>query len=164
MRKILMTATMIMGGMLLAATVADASQEVYRWVDKEGVVHYGDRAPEGVKATPVTVKPNTVQSVPSKKHVTPTTAPVAAPDANAAPELSIAEQKRQARAAKRAEFAEKARQTESQCAIMRNQKAFVEPSPRVLVKDDDGTTRRLTDSERASMLNEANAYLNANCQ
>jgi hypothetical protein len=46
---------------------------------------------------------------------------------------------------------------------MRRQKAFVEPSPRVLVDDGSGGTRRLDDNEREQMLNEANAYLAENC-
>ncbi len=163
MQRILMTAIMVMAGLLFAAPGANASRDVYRWVDKQGVVHFGDRVPEGVKAIVVTVKPNTVQSVQSEKPVMPATTTDQTPDADAGPELSYAEQQRQERAERRMKFAEKARKTEAQCEIMRHQKAFVEPSPRVLVKDDDGTVRRLNDSEREDMLNEANAFLKANC-
>ncbi|MBT8085650.1 MAG: DUF4124 domain-containing protein [Woeseia sp.] len=31
--------------LILGATLADASQRLYRWVDKNGVVHYGDSVP-----------------------------------------------------------------------------------------------------------------------
>ncbi len=46
---------------------------------------------------------------------------------------------------------------------MRKQKAWVEPSPRVLVQDEDGTTRRLEDDEREQILKEADDFLAANC-
>ena len=121
-----------------------------------------------MEAVPVSVKPNTVQSV------QPTNRQQAA-DPNAAgtgdeavagegaPELSYAEQRRQDRAKRKKDNREEARKLEANCEIMRRQKAFVEPSPRVLVDDGQGGTRRLYDDERQEMLNEANAFLAENC-
>jgi hypothetical protein len=34
-----------------------ASAQVYKWVDEQGVTHYGERPPQGQKATPVTATP-----------------------------------------------------------------------------------------------------------
>ncbi len=74
-----------------------------------------------------------------------------------------AEQRRQSRAERRQKYTEEKQKLESQCETMRRQKAFVEPSPRVLVNDEDGNPRRLGDNERDNLLNEANAFLAKNC-
>ena len=77
--------------------------------------------------------------------------------------LSVAEQRRQARAERRQKYNEDKQQTESQCKTVRAQKDFVEPNPRVIVQDEYGNPRRLNDREREEMLNEANAFLDKNC-
>ena len=46
---------------------------------------------------------------------------------------------------------------------MQSQKDFLEPSTRVLVRDEDGNMRRLDNNEREEGLREANAFLAANC-
>jgi len=148
---------------LASASVAVAAQ-VYRWLDKDGVVHYGDRAPQGVEATLVGVKPNTIQiSRPEPPAPAPEDAETAPAEAEAEP-LSYAEQRRQDREERRRESREKARELEADCETMRERKAFLEPSPRVLVEDEDGTTRRLDDNERIRLLEEANTFLARNCR
>ena len=37
----------------MLASFAAASQPIYKWVDANGRTHYGEKPPEGVKATPV---------------------------------------------------------------------------------------------------------------
>ncbi|HUL93734.1 MAG TPA: DUF4124 domain-containing protein [Burkholderiales bacterium] len=39
--------------LILAATVAPAFAQVFKWVDDRGVTHYGERPPRGGKATEV---------------------------------------------------------------------------------------------------------------
>jgi hypothetical protein len=39
--------------LLLLAAAAAHAQQLYRWVDKDGKVHYGDKPPAGVAAKPV---------------------------------------------------------------------------------------------------------------
>jgi hypothetical protein len=36
-----------------------AAAQVYKWVDEHGVTHYGERPPQGQKASPVTATPST---------------------------------------------------------------------------------------------------------
>jgi hypothetical protein len=48
--------TVLAIALLLAAAAATHAQ-VYRWVDEQGKVHYGERPPSGAKATPVETKP-----------------------------------------------------------------------------------------------------------
>lgn len=42
---------------LLLAAAAATHAQVYRWVDEQGKVHYGERPPSGAKVTPVETKP-----------------------------------------------------------------------------------------------------------
>jgi hypothetical protein len=39
--------------LILAAAFAPASAQVFKWVDERGVTHYGERPPQGGKATEV---------------------------------------------------------------------------------------------------------------
>lgn len=171
MRKQVLSIGTLAAIALMAATAVTA-QQIYRWVDTDGVVHFGNLPPEGVEAQAISVRANTVQSVPARKAMEPGAGeapadgdPAAAGDGGAAPaaDLSFAAQRRKDRADRRVEQAEEARELAARCAAMREQKAWVEPSPRVLVQDDDGTTRRLDDSEREKLLKEANDFLAANC-
>lgn len=146
----------------MLAVAADATGQVYRWVDENGVVHYGDRAPQGVEATLVGVKPNTVPiSRPEPKA--PTAEGATEAGADEAEPLSYAEQRRRERAERREEYAAAERERNANCNAMRSRKAYLEPSPRVLVEDEDGEVRRLDDEERLRLLDEANAYLAENC-
>lgn len=151
-----------MACLLLAFFTAAAAGQIYRWVDEEGVVHFGQIVPQGVEAEAVGVRPNTVQiDRGTAKKGEPAAADAAT--AGAEPELSAAERSRQERAERRQQAQQQAERVAAQCAQMRRQKAFLEPSPRVLVQDEDGTVRRLEDAEREKGLAEANAFLAANC-
>jgi hypothetical protein len=171
MRKPTLLMGITMACVLLAATAPAEAQQVYRWVDENGVVHFGDLPPEGVEATPVSVRPNAVQSVSPGNPAKPagpapgeTAEPGAGGETGGEPELSLAEQRRKERSERREENARQARELEQQCDAMRKQKNWLEPSPRVLVRAEDGSTRRLDDAERERVLAEANAFLQANCQ
>lgn len=148
----------------LTAPDAQAADQVYRWVDEAGVVHYGDRPPEGVKATVVGVKPNAVQIASPEPASRPPTGEEAADPEAAESELSYAEQSRQERAERRRQQQEEARKLQAECAVMQRQKDWVEPSPRVIVEDEEGNPRRLDDDERLKLLAEANAFLEKNCR
>ena len=52
---------------VLAALVvcSSASAQMYKWVDKDGKVHYSDQAPPGVNAEPVQLKPLTTMDAPA---------------------------------------------------------------------------------------------------
>ena len=153
---------------LVSATItmprANAAKAVYRWVDGDGIVHFSDRAPEGVNASELALKPSPVELGNSAKNAGSSPDPETTADAEDEAPLSVAEQRRQARAERRQKYTEEKQKMESQCETMRRQKDFVEPSPRVLVQGEDGNPRRLEDNEREEMLNEANAFLAKNCK
>lgn len=159
------TNTLALGlALALIAQAAPAADQVYRWVDGQGVVHYGDHPPEGVKATLVGVKPNTVQIASPEPASRPATGEEAADPEAAEPAPSYAEQSRLDRADKRRQQQEEARKLQAECAVMQRQKDWVEPSPRVIVEDGEGNSRRLDDDERLKLLEEASAFLEKNCR
>jgi hypothetical protein len=170
MQRILIVTLLALATTLAGSGNAYGNQQVFRWVDENGVVHFGDRPPENVEAIPVRVRPNTVSTVPAKKpapepaddSAADPAAPATGPGTETA-ELSVAEQRRQERQSKRREQAEKDRITAQNCALWREQKARIEPNPRILVDDGSGGVRRMEDQERLGLLEEANAFLAENC-
>lgn len=154
---------------LLALAAGPAFAEpIYRWVDDSGTVHFGTEAPPGVNAVLVEMKAAPAAS--ADPYPRPATAEAPAADAkdqsagdNEKP-LSPAEKSRQERAARQAKAAEERKQVEAKCEAMRQQLAWTEPHPRVIVSTPDGGTRRLSDDERMKMVNEAKTYIAENCQ
>ena len=157
--------TLFLGVFFLSQALA--GEAIFRWVDEDGNVHFGDRAPQGVEAVQINVKPNTVplvqsgaNALPDPGQATEGTEPGMEPEAEP---LSAAQQRRQDRAERRREQAEKDRIKAVNCEVMRNQKRQVEPSTRVMIDDGNGGVRRLTDQERQELLKESNDYLSENC-
>lgn len=48
--------------LLVAAAPACLGQTTYKWTDERGVVHYGEKAPANVRATPVDTQPYGVET------------------------------------------------------------------------------------------------------
>lgn len=140
-----------------------AAEEVYRWVDENGVVHFGDRAPQQGEVEKVAIQPS------SGVHASPTSEPAipkpAIPDEEQKtdPQLSVAQQRRDARAVIKQENTESAEATSRNCTQARDVVAQLEPSPRVNVTHEDGTVTRMDDNDRLEKLNEAKAFVADNC-
>ena len=166
MKKVQLYVFLVLLGGMVYLSQALAAEAIYRWVDEDGNVHFGNRAPQGIEAVQINVKPNTVPLVQSGANAladpgNPNAGAEAAVDGEEP--LSVAEQIRHNRAELRREQAAKDRIKAVNCEVMRNQKSQVEPSTRVMVDDGNGGVRRLTDQERQDMLTEANNYLSENC-
>lgn len=138
---------------LACVTVTTVAGEVYRWVDENGVVHFGDRAPEQGDAEKVAIQPS------SGVHVAPDSEP-AAPYAE---QKSAAQQRRDERAEVNQENQVRAEVTSEICTQARNVVAQLEPSPRVNVTHEDGTVTRMDDNDRLEKLGEAQAFIEENC-
>lgn len=152
-----------MASVCLAAAGAWAKTEVYRWVDKDGVVHFGDQEPRAGKAEVVPIRPapdNTRQpAVPEKPA-----ASAAQPTQKAAePEPTYAQKKRAERDKRRQEAAEKREKVRAECERAHQMVKHLEPSTRVMVRLKDGTVTRLDDNKRIEMLNDAKGYISRNC-
>lgn len=143
----------------ISATDAIAEDEIYRWVDENGVVHFGDRPPANTEADRVSIQPSKISNTAPSSDSTSDD-----PYAPAASVPSVAQQLRDERAEKRAEAAENARIVAEACAQRRTIVSQLEPSTRVMVRSEDGTVTRMDDNVRLETLNEAKAYISANCE
>ena len=142
----------------LAAMDATAKDEVYRWVDDKGVVHFGDRPPEKTTAEAINLRET------DSTGVKPLTDPAASTEASGEAEPSFAEQQRTERAERRRVAAERQAAIDAGCKQRREIVAQLEPSTRVMVRGEDGDVYRLDDNERLKALNEAKAYIAENCK
>ncbi len=140
--------------LVLSATNAVAKNEVYRWVDENGVVHFGDRPDGQTNAEQVDIQKGPISSTLSSPPPVST---------NTIQEPSYADQLRDERAEKRREAAEQQQAIAEGCAQRRQIVAQLEPHTRVIVQHEDGTVTRMDDNERLETLGEAKAYIAENC-
>ena len=159
MRIAQMILVLLIVTLAMLATDAVAEDEIYRWVDENGVVHFGDRPPASGDADQVSVQTSKISNTAPSSDST-----AQSPYAPSASEPSVAQQLRDARAEKRAEAAEKERIVAEACAQRRTIVSQLEPSTRVMVQLEDGTVTRMDDDVRLETLNEAKAYISANCE
>jgi len=142
----------------LSATNAVAKDEVYRWVDENGVVHFGDRPDGQSNAEPVDIQTSRGSST------QPSSAPLSTDTGQQQePQPSYAQQRRDKRAEKRKETSEKQRAIAAGCAQRRQLIARLEPSARVMVELEDGSVIRMDDDERLKTLGEAKTYVADKC-
>ncbi len=135
------------GGLLLALCGNVMAAQVYKWVDAQGVTHFGAQPPQGQQVETV----NTV-TAPAKSAATPQ--PPAQEEADA-DQNSIDRKVKQQVAAQEAE-------RKRYCESMRTNLAQLQNNPRVRV-EDNGETRRLTEEERQSRINETRDKIAENC-
>jgi len=153
----IMIAVLVMA-LAILATDAAAEETIYRWVDENGGVHFGDTPPENATTEQVSVIPDTISQAPPSSA-----ASGAEPQAPVEPQPSYAEQLRQERAEKRKEREEQQRILAEACAQRRTLVAQLEPSTRVMVQMEDGTVTRLDDNVRLETLHEAKSFIDKNC-
>jgi hypothetical protein len=139
----------------LTTTQALAEEEIYRWVDKDGVVHFGNR-PGGqedaevveLEATPADELRSDSQSPSPYQH-------------NSEP--TYAQELREERAESRKETAEKKEEMDALCEMYRERVAKLEPFTRVMVEQEDGSVIRMDDNDRLEKLDESKAFVAENC-
>lgn len=145
----------LFAALALSATDAVANDEVYRWVDKDGVVHFGDQPSPQANAETITIETSPGSS----------SQPYSAPESadTGQQQMSVAAQKRADRAEKRKEAAEQREAIAAGCEQRHQLVAQMEPSTRVIVEYEDGTVGRLDDNERLETLAEAKSYIAEKC-
>ena len=142
--------------LVLSATDAVAKNDVYRWVDKDGVVHFGDRPDGQTNAEQIHIKKSVSSSGPSSSAASSNTTDTEQPP-------SYTQQRRDERAKNRKESAEKQREIDEACRQRRQLVAQLEPSTRVMIRDEDGEVTRMDDNYRLETLAEAKAYIAEKC-
>jgi len=142
------------------AADALAEEEVYRWVDEDGVVHFGDRPPANTAAESVAIPQSAgVSAQPSPSSSVDSDSP----ESSAEPQTSFAQQQRDLRAKNRAEAEEKEKVIAAGCKKSRLLVSQLEPSTRVMVEMEDGTVTRLDDNVRLEKLNQAKSFIADYC-
>ncbi len=143
----------------LALTNAVAQDEIYRWVDDKGVVHFENQAHSRADAEQVVV-----HTAHSPKNQTALEAVAHNPEKESESLPSPAQQKRDERAKKRKETKEMNKLVAAMCEQSRHVVAQLEPMTRVMVEQPDGTVVRMDDNDRLERLHEEKAYIAKNCQ
>jgi len=146
--------------LLLPATLK--AEDIYRWVDAAGTVHYGARPPDGVDAQRVDMP--AAASRPAMPAQAEPPLDAVTPGPGAVEPLSPAEQSRQERAKKAEEKKLEKAALAGRCDAVREQLAEIEPHSRVIVKDEDGNVRRMEDQERVDLIQESKAFIAENCE
>ena len=155
MHKATLYTALLMATLMITATDARAADNVYRWVDDQGNVHFSDQPPEKVNAEVVELQPGPAISSQAAEE------PASVADAE---QPSRAQQQRDERAEKRKENEERQAALAAGCAQRYELRSQLEPSTRVMVKDiETGEVTRMDDNERLKVLGEAKAYIAENC-
>lgn len=144
MRRMILTSSLL----LALSTTAMASQ-VYKWVDAQGVTHFGAQPPQGQQATSI----NT--ATPPPKPAEPEATATFDSDGDAQQE-AIERKVKQQVAAQEVE-------RKKYCESVRTNLAQLENNPRVRV-EVDGEVRRLKEEERQQRIGEAKQAIAENCQ
>ncbi|MCQ4296673.1 DUF4124 domain-containing protein [Pseudomonas stutzeri] len=139
--------TFFAGGLLLALCGNVMAAQVYKWVDAQGVTHFGAQPPQG-------------QQVETVNTVTAPAKPVAAPEPAEQNEAE-ADQSSIDRKVKQ-QVAAQETERKAYCETMRTNLAQLQNNPRVRV-NDNGETRRLTEEERQSRISETRDKIAENC-
>ncbi|MCQ4265208.1 DUF4124 domain-containing protein [Stutzerimonas stutzeri] len=137
------------GGLVLALCGNVMAAQVYKWVDAQGVTHFGAQPPQG-------------QQVETVNTVTAPAKPAAKPD-NVAPDEadSEADQSSIDRKVKQQVAAQEA-ERKRYCESMRTNLAQLQNNPRVRV-EDNGDTRRISEEERQTRIAETRDKIAEHC-
>ncbi|MBU0807713.1 DUF4124 domain-containing protein [Pseudomonas sp. MIL19] len=147
MRRMIITSSL-----LLAMSATAMASQVYKWVDAQGVTHFGAQPPQGQEATSInTATPQPKPVVSEEKKAAPTFESIADPE-----QAAIDKKVKQEIAAKEAE-------RKKYCTDMRTNLAQLQNNPRVRV-EVDGELRRLNEEERQARISETQKSITDNCK
>ena len=144
MRRMILTSSL-----LLALSASVMASQVYKWVDAQGVTHFGAQPPQGQQATTI----NT--ATPPPKTAEPAATPTF--ESSADPEQAAIDEK------VKQEIATQEAERKKYCQTVRTNLAQLENNPRVRV-EVDGEVRRLNEEERQQRISEAKQAIAKNCK
>ncbi len=132
----------LIAAILVILPALASAGNIYKWVDSEGNLHFGEKAPEGIQAEKITPDTRKVGTA------APTAQELQASKQEALKRKETAAAEKEERRTREEDKALR----EQHCATARKRVATLEPTPRILVKSEDGTMRRLNDDERMDWL------------
>ncbi|MFI8741049.1 DUF4124 domain-containing protein [Stutzerimonas zhaodongensis] len=142
-----MRLTILAGGLLLALSSNIMAGQVYKWVDAEGVTHFGAQPPQGRPAETL----NTAIA-PPKPAMT---------ESAASQQSGESEQRDIDRKVKQ-QVAEQEAERQQYCTTLRTNLAQLQNNPRVRVEEEGGN-RRLNEEERQARIGETKQKIADNC-
>jgi hypothetical protein len=128
----------------LCALALPATAQVYRWVDKDGKVHYASQKPPDVQAEALAIK--SAVSLEGNTAATPSTAAPAAAAPTAAPPTGAYDSDAAAAAMK----AEVDALNKQRCSAAKSISSRYDSAPFLEKSNADGTKSRLTPEEEAA--------------
>ncbi len=146
---------MLSMGMLLFSAVA-AAQGVYKWVDGNGRVHYGERPPGGAQATPMELR----------QSLTPAPSATVEQDRleNQRRLLESFQEERARKQEHAAKAAKGAEERKRNCALARDRLRRVQEAGFLYNIDKNGERRILSDGERSASERNAQAAVSKWCR
>lgn len=153
---------------ILFATVTAAAQ-VYKWVDKDGKIQYGDVPPPEAKATPKKLSASSTSGAGTAATAAPVdaagkaTKPIKAPLKDAVKDV-VAPLTPAEKAAKDAADAEKARIDAENCKAAQDNLRLVDSGAPLKKADSSGTAVFMTQEERDAEASRARATAKASCK
>lgn len=142
-----MRLTILAGSLLLVLSSSAVASQVYKWVDTQGITHFGAQPPRG--------QPSEVLDT-----ATPPTKPVAAEPVQPEP-ASESEQRNIDRQVKK-QVAKQEAERQRYCTTLRTNLAQLQNNPRVRV-EDKGEMRRLNEEERQTRIRETKQKIADTC-
>ncbi|WXL26950.1 DUF4124 domain-containing protein [Ectopseudomonas mendocina] len=141
----------VVSSLLLSLSASVMAGQVYKWVDAQGVTHFGAQPPQGQASTSINV------SVPQPKQ--PTLEPKAAPtfDEIADPQQAEIDKK------VKAEVAAKEAERKQYCQDARQNLAQLENNPHLRI-DVGGEIKRLSEDERQSRISDLRKSIGEHCK
>lgn len=152
----------LIGSALLLAISAQAlADQIYRWVDDNGVVNYTQLKPRDTEAQAITTQGGT----PRVASTAPAAAPAAVADPATGQPLSPEQEQmlEGLRAAERARQAEVAKIKAENCQQSKDVLARLTASDRIRVRGEDGDYRVMPEDERNSRISEAQQHIALYC-
>jgi hypothetical protein len=142
-----MRLTILAGGLLLALSSGVMASQIYKWVDTQGITHFGAQPPQDHSAEAI----NTITPPPK-----PIAAELVEPDTT-----DGAEQRSIDRQVKK-QMAEQEAERQHYCTTLRTNLAQLQNNPRVRV-EEKGEMRRLNEEERQTRIGETNQKIADTC-
>ena len=149
MRRAPLLATAI----LILATAAQAG--IYKWVDENGQVHYGERPPAGAEYRTVAPAPPPASSAPEEKQRLEKTQEFLDTSRKA---------REEAKTKAAAEKAEAERRKKNCAAARKNLEILTYATGRKRIPGPDGVARKLTEEERQARMAEARKQIEKYCK
>jgi uncharacterized protein DUF4124 len=158
--------------LIFSVLPAFAAADIYRYVDKDGVVTYTEQLPFGVTGERIVTESagptQTVRNLDGStaaSDVTPPASGVGAPVANDKVKLTKQQQSmlQELKAADDARKQELAKIRDANCARSKDVLERLQARGRIRVKDDDGQERMIGEDEREQRIQEAQDGITTNC-